>query len=99
MLDGFGDGGQRGVAVPGPGLLGAQVVQRHGEVGQVGGGVGLRPGARQMLDGFGDGGQRGVAVPGLGLPDGQVVQRRGEVGQVGGGVGLGQVRGDAGRLR
>ena len=98
MLGGFGDGGQRGVAVPGLGLPDGQVVQRRGEAGQVGGGVGLGQVAVD-LDGFGDGGQRGVAVPGLGLPDGQVVQRHGEAGQVGGGVGLGQVAVDARRLR
>ena len=68
MLDGFGAGGQRGVAVPGFGLIGGQVVQRRGEVGQVGGGVGLGQ-VVVDLDGFGDGGQRGIPVAGFGLLD------------------------------
>ena len=98
MLDGFGDGGQGAGPVPGVGLLVGQVVQRPGQVGQVGGGVGLGQ-RRRMLDGFGDGGQGPGPVAGVGLLDGQVVQRRGEVGQVGGGVGLGERRGSGRRLR
>ena len=73
MLDGFGDGGQRAVAVPGLALLDGQVVQRAGEVGQVGGGAGLGQGAAD-LDGFGDRGQRAVAVPGLALPSAYPVE-------------------------
>ena len=45
VLDGFGAGGQRAVAVPGLALLVGQVVQRRGEVGQVGGGAGFGQGA------------------------------------------------------
>ena len=45
MLDRFGAGGQRAVAVPGLALPDGQVVQRRGEVGQVGGGAGLGQGA------------------------------------------------------
>ena len=81
------------VNVASVGELIGEVVQRHGEVGEVGGGVGLGE-ALVVLDGFGDGGQCPGSVPGLRLLDGEVVQRHGEVGEVGGGVGLGQSAAD-----
>lgn len=72
---------QRGHGLPPRGLASceagviSEVVQRSGEVGQVGGRVGLghRP---VVLDGLGDAGQRAGPVPGVGLLDGQAAISR-----------------------
>ena len=85
--DGFLGGGQGGLPLPGLGQPDAEVVQRAGQVGEVGVGVGLGELAADG-GGFLGGGQGGLPLPGLGQPVAEVVQRAGQVGEVGVGVGL-----------
>jgi hypothetical protein len=74
-----------------------EVVQRHGDVGQVGVGIGLGQLAA-------DGERLCVGLLGLfhalggAVQNREVVQRRGDVGQVGVGIGLGELAADIERL-
>ena len=75
----------------------AQVVQRAGEVREVGSGLAAAS-CRLDVDGFLGGGQGLLALSGFGQPDAEVVQRHGQVGEVGVGVGGGELPVDGRRL-